>query len=180
DLDPASEACRGDVAVVLQWREFAANLPERVAYCPLFRPGTRFFELALRRSGDATAAAFAQYLSRAGFSVALSRPVKGFGLNQMITAYLRPVAKYILAGGSAAQAGCALREFGFVRGPAWLWDAARRGGAPEFDFPPAVRSALALPGPTGTEDDASGSVLADAVCLSLLACTPAAGDAAFY
>ncbi|HMC65230.1 MAG TPA: enoyl-CoA hydratase/isomerase family protein, partial [Gemmataceae bacterium] len=180
DFDSASETCFGDVAVALQWREFAANPPERVAYCPLFRAGTRFFELALRRSGDATAAVFAQYLSRAGFSVALSRPVKGFGLNQMIAACLRPVAKYLLAGGSPALAEGALREFGFVRGPAWLWDAARRGGAPETDFSPAERSALALLRPAHAGDDASVLVLADAVCLSLLACTPASGDAAFY
>ena len=180
DLEDRQQT-QNQFAVQLGFCDHAPDLPDRVLYGPLFRAGSQLFEVAIRVKGDTAGPAFAQYLTRAGFTTVLSRRQRSFGFDQMLSAFLLPVADYIAAGGSAGSAAGALREFGFIRGPQQLWNIVRQA--------PALPHEIALPRRTAAlaslqaADPARSGVdplAADAVCLSLLACTPASSESAFF
>jgi hypothetical protein len=116
DLNAEAEQ-PGTMPVQLRFLNGATRLPERAIYNPLFRAGSPLFELAVRSKPDPETSAFARYLSKAGFIVTLSRRQNGFGLDDMIAAYLHPIADYVLAGGSPASRSDALgRAEGWAAG----------------------------------------------------------------
>ena len=103
----------------------AAASPSTVATCfavtvgpgdhdlVLYRPmPTRFVELVERERGSGRAVA--EYLRRAGYEVALSRPGGTFGVNRLLRATLAPVIRD-LETTDPASITSTLREFGFVR-----------------------------------------------------------------
>jgi len=167
--------------VQLGFHDTPPDLPDRVLYSPLFRSGSQLFEIAIRVEGDAAVSALAQYLTKAGFTVVLSKPQRALGFDQMLSAFLLPIADYIAGGGSAGGAAGSLREFGFIRGPRQLWNAVRQAGplSQEIACP---RRATALESLRQVDAEESGldSLVPDAVCLSLLTCTPASSKAAFF
>lgn len=165
-----------EIAVELGVNESASDCDaDAVLYDPQYVPGNRLFELAAQ-TREPWLASLGQVLVRMGYQLVISNPAPGgLALNRLLRAYLAPLVRYRLLGGSVETINFTMRKFGFIRRPHALLTQLDREGvvrllAPRVSAPAArVSGAVRALGGKKYEEGRYDRRLIDGLCLSLLA-----------